>query len=49
MAKDERNAYTIQNDAKSLVSIADEVVAIIARLLRKWMALLPWPEILRMK
>ena len=36
MAKDERNAYTIQNDASLW-------------LLRKWMALLPWPEILRMK
>ena len=33
MAKDERNAYTIQNDASlGEVKIADEVVAIIAAL-----------------
>ena len=33
MAKDERNIYTIQNDAgKGVVKIADEVVAIIAAL-----------------
>lgn len=33
MAKDERNIYTIQNDAsKGEVKIADEVVAIIAAL-----------------
>ena len=33
MAKDERNSYTIQNDAgKGEVKIADEVVAIIAAL-----------------
>ena len=33
MAKDERNIYTIQNDAsKGEIKIADEVVAIIAAL-----------------
>ena len=33
MAKDERNIYTIQNDAsKGVIKIADEVVAIIAAL-----------------
>ena len=33
MAKDERNIYTIQNDAsKAEIKIADEVVAIIAAL-----------------
>ena len=33
MAKDERNTYTIQNDAnKGEIKIADEVVAIIAAL-----------------
>mgnify|MGYP003239117748 CR=1 FL=1 len=36
MAKDERNIYTIQNDAsKGEIKIADEVVAIIAALAAK--------------
>lgn len=49
MAKDERNAYTIQNDASlGEVKIADEVVAIIAALAATEVdGVLPWPEILR--
>ena len=51
MAKDERNAYTIQNDASlGEVKIADEVVAIIAALAATEVdGVAPWPEILRMK
>jgi len=49
MAKDERNIYTIQNDAsKGEIKIADEVVAIIAALAAKWKVLLLWPETSRM-
>ena len=49
MAKDERNIYTIQNDAsKGEIKIADEVVAIIAALPQKWKVLLLWPETSRM-
>ena len=53
MAKDERNIYTIQNDAsKGEIKIADEVVAIIAGLaameVQKWKVLLLWPETSRM-
>lgn len=50
MAKDERNIYTIQNDAsKGEIKIADEVVAIIAVTgIQKWKVLLLWPETSRM-
>ena len=48
MAKDERNIYTIQNDAgKGEVKIADEVVAIVAGLAATDVVSLPWLEIFR--